>query len=168
MLALVELYIRISHRLLPSSWWSMLVSTFWMESVHLQELKWQVLLCHSRSKNRNTIKKITSQLESGASIEAGSKSIQGCWYSWSRCCNWQPTDGFQGTHEDKKWISEKREGDRFQSDSVNVEGGNTWAFYFQNQSPPPKWINKGFVSTTLSSHVINWAIRHKASLHLHG
>ena len=46
--------------------------------------------------------------------------------------------GFQGAHEDKKRISEKIEGDGFQSDSVNVEGGYTWAFYFRNQPPPPK------------------------------
>ena len=55
----------------------------------------------------------------------------------------EQTNGFQGAHEDKKRISEKREGDGFQSDSVNVEGGYTWAFYFRNQPPPPKWINQG-------------------------
>ena len=35
---------------------------------------------------------------------------------------------FQGACKDKKRISEKREGDGFQSDSVNVEGGYTWVF----------------------------------------
>ena len=55
----------------------------------------------------------------------------------------EQTNGFQGAHEDKKRIDEKREGDGFQSDSLNVEGGYTWAFYFRNQPPPPKWTEKG-------------------------
>ena len=52
-------------------------------------------------------------------------------------------NGFQGAHEDKKRINEKHEGDSFQLDSVNVEGGYTQAFYFRNQPPPPKLISKG-------------------------
>lgn len=55
----------------------------------------------------------------------------------------EQTNGYQGKHEDKRRIDEKREGDGFQSDSVNVEGGYTYAFYFRNQPPPPKYIDIG-------------------------
>ena len=55
----------------------------------------------------------------------------------------EQTIGFQGHHEDKKRIDEKNEGDGFQTDSLNVEGGYTWSFFFRNQPPPPKWIEKG-------------------------
>ena len=55
----------------------------------------------------------------------------------------EQTNGFQGAHEDEKRIDEKREGDGFQSDSINVEGGYTWALYFRNQPPSPKWLSKG-------------------------
>ena len=55
----------------------------------------------------------------------------------------EQTMGFQGNHEDKKRIDEKNEGDGFQSDSINIEGGYTWAFYFRNQPPPPKWTDIG-------------------------
>ena len=48
----------------------------------------------------------------------------------------EQTNGFQGKHEDKKRIDEKNEGDGFQSDSLNVEGGYTWAFYFRNNPAP--------------------------------
>ena len=40
------------------------------------------------------------------------------------------TNGFQGACEDKKRISEKREGDGYQSDYVNVEGGYNGLFVF--------------------------------------
>lgn len=59
------------------------------------------------------------------------------------CAIDEQTNGFQGKHEDKKRHDEKREGDGFQSDSLNVEGGYTWAFYFRNQPPPPKLIEEG-------------------------
>ena len=59
------------------------------------------------------------------------------------CAIDEQTNGFQGQHEDKKRHDEKREGDGFQSDSLNVEGGYTWAFYFRNQPPPPKYISQG-------------------------
>lgn len=55
----------------------------------------------------------------------------------------EQTIGFQGKHEDKKRHDEKKEGDGFQCDSINVEGGYTWAFYFRNQPPPPKYIDMG-------------------------
>jgi len=37
----------------------------------------------------------------------------------------EQTIGFQGKHEDKKRIDEKNEGDGFQTDSINIEGGYT-------------------------------------------
>lgn len=42
----------------------------------------------------------------------------------------EQTNGFQGNHKDKKRHDDKKEGDGFNLDSLNVEGDYTWAFYF--------------------------------------
>ena len=55
----------------------------------------------------------------------------------------EQTIGFQGHHADKKRIDEKKAGDGFQCDSVNCDGGYTYAFYFRNQPPPEKFQKKG-------------------------
>ena len=55
----------------------------------------------------------------------------------------EQTIGFQGNHEDKKRHDEKNEGDGFQADSLNIDGGYTWAFYFRNQPAPPTYIQMG-------------------------
>ena len=55
----------------------------------------------------------------------------------------EQTIGFQGKHKDTRRHTEKTEGDGFQADSINTGGGFTYAFYFRNQPPPKKWIEKG-------------------------